>query len=362
MTHKYPLAVQQQDASPDSLRGLGFGSAALLALLFGVYHLITDKSDKKTDEKHKPAIATIGSSTPNLWERIRQQQNTWGNLHYPLNCNARQNVELAHPKLHERNGKIGDGGVIWIPRQAMCGGVLDLIISLHGIAPGIRFDRANNKPLYHVGRTSSKKLERTVAQLIESGRMRPVILAAPAYDQTRKKIGKKSTLWHPDYFDPNAYVRSIIQRVKEVNPNIQIGRVSFMGHSGANCYKRSGLENVARVVNAYAILMSEGTCLSEYANRISNALGRKRTILFHMTGSHRLGDRKAHGTLLGSYPTNDSHNALNRHWFSRMGKNRFKPWYSYKINGKYRGHSKVPSRVLREAGPRLFPPQRYGNR
>jgi len=343
MNSKYPLATQQfHDEHQDSLGRLGIGSAALLVLLAGVYyHFNFFQSDKKESPKKKPV-----ASKPILASAGYSPVGGNGTPRVPNpNCNANQPVEIPHPPAQQRGGKLGDGGVVWVPKEAMCGGTYPLLVSLHG--SGIVYHTKFRTPTRHVGKTSRKRLERTVEQMINSGQTRPLIIAGPVYDKR-----KRSGLWLAKNIDFNAYVTSLKQMLRQ-RYNIQVESVSFMGHSGAHCYNlNGGLAAAAIATNAYAVLAAEPTCPGAVGPSLDKAAqGRK---LFFMSGApHR--DKDEFNYLAGPNPVDDSRNARNRYWYSKMMRNGNKHVYWLKDFN----HGDVPRKMLLEAAPRLFPVHRY---
>jgi hypothetical protein len=120
-----------------------------------------------------------------------------------------------------------NGGAAVLPETATPDAPLPLVVFLHGTNP-------TSEPHMWLG-GGGKDLRPLVKRLIDSGQVKPFVLAAPS--QT-KNAGLAATVWQG--FDLNSFVDDVV-RATDGSVNIDRTRVVLAGHSGAGCNPNGGL-------------------------------------------------------------------------------------------------------------------------
>lgn len=120
-----------------------------------------------------------------------------------------------------------NGGAAVVPEQAPADQALPLVVFLHGTNP-------TSEPHMWLG-GGGRDLRPMVKRLIESGQVKPFILAAPS--QT-KNAGLAAKVWQG--FDLNAFVNDVV-KATEGAVTIDRTQVVLAGHSGAGCNPNGGL-------------------------------------------------------------------------------------------------------------------------
>ncbi len=120
-----------------------------------------------------------------------------------------------------------NGGAAVLPDSASPEAPLPLVVFLHGTNP-------TSEPHMWLG-GGGKDLRPLVKRLIDSGVVKPFVLAAPS--QT-KNAGLAATVWQG--FDLNSFVDDVVQAT-DGRVNIDRTRVVLAGHSGAGCNPHGGL-------------------------------------------------------------------------------------------------------------------------
>lgn len=121
-----------------------------------------------------------------------------------------------------------DAGTVWVPAELRCGtGPVETVVLLHGLN-GLR-DKAPN-----VG--GGKRLEVLVRALVDGGAMRPVVLAEPVHFQAT------SGGLYGEGFDPARHLELVNQALGPLGR--KVGKLSYVGHSGAGCNEDNGLYKV----------------------------------------------------------------------------------------------------------------------
>ena len=120
-----------------------------------------------------------------------------------------------------------DEGSLWIPHEAVCGGAFDLVVMMHGLN-----GQANPTPSLAGGR----HLEYEVRDLVDTGVVRPVLLAEPVHFQ-----GSSNNLYG-DGYQPAAHLQLLTDLLAPYG--ITLSSLSFIGHSGAGCDAQNGLYEV----------------------------------------------------------------------------------------------------------------------
>jgi len=120
-----------------------------------------------------------------------------------------------------------NGGAAVVPEQASADEPLPVVVFLHGT-------NSTSEPHLWLG-GGGKDLRPLVKRLIDSGQVRPFVLAAPS--QT-KNAALAATAWQG--FDLNSFVDDVV-RATQGQVTIDRSRVVLAGHSGAGCNPRGGL-------------------------------------------------------------------------------------------------------------------------
>lgn len=120
-----------------------------------------------------------------------------------------------------------NGGAATLPDNVGTEEPLPVVVFLHGTNP------TTETHMWMGG--GGKDLRPLAKRLIESGQVKPFILAAPS--QT-KNAGLAATVWQD--FDLNAFVEDVV-RATEGKVTVDRTRVVLAGHSGAGCNPKGGL-------------------------------------------------------------------------------------------------------------------------
>jgi hypothetical protein len=120
-----------------------------------------------------------------------------------------------------------DGGAAVVPDAAPSGDALPLVVFLHGTNP-------SGEPHMWLG-GAGRDLRPLVKRVIESGEVKPFVLAAPSHT---KNAGLAFKVWQG--FDLNAFIEDVVQATAGV-VKIDRARVVLAGHSGAGCNPEGGL-------------------------------------------------------------------------------------------------------------------------
>jgi hypothetical protein len=120
-----------------------------------------------------------------------------------------------------------NGGAAVLPTSTSPAEPLPLVVFLHGT-------NTTSEPHMWLG-GGGKDLRPLVKRLIDSGQVKPFVLAAPS--QT-KNAGLAATVWQG--FDLNSFVDDVA-RATEGQVTIDRTRVVLAGHSGAGCNPSGGL-------------------------------------------------------------------------------------------------------------------------
>jgi hypothetical protein len=120
-----------------------------------------------------------------------------------------------------------DGGAAVVPEGVTSDQPLPLVVFLHGTNP-------SGDPHMWLG-GGGRDLRPLVKRMIESGQVKPFVLAAPSHT---KNAGLAFKVWQG--FDLNAFVDDVVQATTGV-VQLDRTRVVLAGHSGAGCNPEGGL-------------------------------------------------------------------------------------------------------------------------
>jgi len=125
-----------------------------------------------------------------------------------------------------------DSGGLWIPHEAACGGDFPLVILLHG---------ENGDRERHLLVGGYLDIAKTVRDLIDAGKMRPVLLAEPV------ELGSMQNNLYVGKWDPVEH----LAKLKPVLESRKIRAISlgYIGHSAAGCNAKGGLYEVLSRIN-----------------------------------------------------------------------------------------------------------------
>jgi len=275
-------------------------------------------------------------------------------------CAEDQYIPLSYPDDYKGNPRTTSDpintGLIWIPKEA-CGKEVDLLITLHGwrdlnkpgdsiyLTPPIKTFSAD----YPGQQTTQKEFDKIVRQYIDSGKSRPLIIAAPMHDR-----GPHETVFTQDAYNINTHIQKINQKLAEKSITAQIKTVSIMGHSNANCggsLRRSAKELINYPL--YLVGAADGTCESDYLKDfLPFVQENKNAILFHMHQGIYDGDKSSADSIKslgGSQDTQVIQSEYTNTWKSNDNK-----FYTYQVKMQGHSHTDIPMVLLKEVLPRFF--------
>jgi hypothetical protein len=157
-------------------------------------------------------------------------------------CTAGQEVQKDFTYPSTTGFHPPNGSRVWVPAEANCKGSYPLIVWMHGCQK-----RTTARSHVRFGDGHRQDIIPQTRKLIKEGKVQPVILAAPS--QTKGAHGyygvKNSpcgfSLWG-EHFDHKKFVKLVSENLPE---GITISSVSFMGHSGAGCGRKTGIHSAA---------------------------------------------------------------------------------------------------------------------
>ncbi len=166
-----------------------------------------------------------------------------------------------------------NAGRVWIPAGVDAGTRYPIAVLLHGLNP----DRIAHAMLSKEGHD----LARVARDLIEAGRIRPVLLAAPSQIRGAET---SVTLWQDFSLD------HFLWRVRQALPagvGIDARRVVVLGHSGAGCNRDGGLWRLAETHGTrLRMLAAVDTCLDPDFGRHLRASVRREVTLVNLWQPH----------------------------------------------------------------------------
>jgi hypothetical protein len=233
--------------------------------------------------------------------------------------------------------KHGDGGGVWLPKEVACGGRASVILMLHGN----NTDRTRNVSL-----GGGRSLEDTARELIDEGRVRPVILAEPVHF---KACGNGL---YGDAYDFAGY-RVKLEKLLGAR-RIRVQSYSVTGHSGAGCC--GGVHRAAEAFAPVKLLGLIDTCYGSllYAQSVHDGLDGRGVIVFNAARGEPGYPyyRRFEQDLLGPHPVAIP---CNSEIYRRCLKSSRRPYYSFataRADGPY--HSEVPTDYYRTMLVRFF--------
>ena len=251
----------------------------------------------------------------------------------PRGCpgGADEIVEIAYP----------DKGRVYIPKEAQCGGRLDLIIVLHGDQANI-FRTAPN-----LGEApESNRLDLIVRDLIDAKKSRPVLLAEPVENNWT------CNLWDEDGFSPMYYISKLKESLAA--KKIEIGTISVFGHSRGACCLNGGVYRMGQVIPNLKLWGKSDGCYKDegfdaYPEKV---LAKTNTVVFTLQKSSRLKDS-------GHLEAFTSKSPLSLPCDSKDLKTCYKhptrEWYSFQSDSLQ--HREIPKLFIQEILTRFFPPK-----
>ncbi|MBI3033370.1 penicillin-insensitive murein endopeptidase [Candidatus Woesearchaeota archaeon] len=249
----------------------------------------------------------------------------------------------------------GDGGRIWIPREAQCGGSFPIIILLHGQSnPGV---------------FEGQKVYQTAEQLISARQVYPVILVE---QYAKKEHWVNDNPWPVSKYNINDHVVEIEKQLAQYN--IRIKHVSVLGHSAANCYSSGGLRTIARDRTLFLLGMLDPTCntnvpakqdpkqcpqVQDYGEPHIAAIEGKGTILVGVNGNKKCSDQISFPTMVGQTPEDikSSKKIFDQERFIAAYKNPQLPYYNFQIHSDYYSHGNAIGIGFKEILLQFFKPE-----
>ncbi len=322
----------------------------------------------KTTLTYAP-ILEIEQKSPELNYRIVQQDNKLSAItteKIPIKSQPLQALtqgvqnfvgfpECNKPSSITLTNNYGDGGKIWIPREAQCGGTFPVIILLHGQSPP--------------GVYEGQKVYETAEQLISSRQVYPVILIE---QYAKKEHWINDNPWPTSKYNVNDHILAIEKQFQQFNINIQ--HVSVLGHSAANCYSSGGLRTIAKDRTLFLLGLLDPTCnyqvlakpdpqqcpkVQDYAEPHIEAINGKGTILVAVHGNKKCSDQISFPTIVGDAPEGlkPSNKLFDSQRFIAGYKNRALPYYNLQIHSDYYSHGNAIGIGFKEILLQFFRPE-----
>ena len=252
----------------------------------------------------------------------------------PKSCTETEDLLLSLPYPHE-------WGKVFIPREARCGGALDVILLLHGVVP------KGALPSMMLGGGVTPKdryLEEVTRALIDAKQARPVILADPT------DIGTSCQLYDAQDFDFLAYFQQLHQALAK--EKIAVRSLSAAGHSGSACCLKAGMYRITEYFPDLKVWGSIDSCYgSEGYARFAKERLPETTSMFTLTRTGKFNQSKGYlREVLGKTPETLTCDAKQ---FDSCQKHPTKPWYVFETSAT--GHHYMPKPYLSELLQRFFP-------
>jgi hypothetical protein len=219
-------------------------------------------------------------------------------------------------------GRRGEMGRVWIPRQALCGGSFPLIISLHGWRSGAIPDSN-----IFVGPGSSNSFDLIAESLIEGGQVQPVIIAAPM-DDPKSETEFNRNYWLENDYDINLHIEKISEILKEYKINIE--SISIMGQGNALC--GGGIRRAVSNSDSelYLLGLFDGACNDyNYAKHILESFDSEQSILTHFHNALTKGDIDSENFIKGISPQDYSTKTFYSSNYNSAFKNLEHNWFTF---------------------------------
>ncbi|MCD6498241.1 MAG: hypothetical protein J7M25_08105 [Deltaproteobacteria bacterium] len=147
--------------------------------------------------------------------------------------------------------KYRDGGQVWIPKEAACGGTYPVIVLLHG---------NNAEGDQHNFLAGGKCIDKLARNYLNRRFIEPVILAEPIHHAVCKKDMDRhglDILWGGS-FNFFTYRRLLIHLLR--HHHIRVKSWSVIGHSGAGCCPTAGVFAAAKAWRRLKVWATADTC------------------------------------------------------------------------------------------------------
>ncbi len=266
----------------------------------------------------------------------------------------------AHQRRSRRCRRRGDlrvplkylqGGAVWIPSEARCGGSYPIIVLLHG-------NNTARETVKSIG--GGRNLDRWTRRYLNGKLIEPVILAEPIHFGACAPAARRKGL--PYLFTGRFSFREYRRRLERVlrKHHIRPKSWSFIGHSGAACCLQMGMFAIKKVWPKVKIWASADGCYS-------GAL--QATALLHQfEHSHTKIFNACRGRLAYHNYRGYERTLLTRHaktvrcdstYYKRCRKHPDRPWYSFatQFTGPEK-HSKVLVELFKTVVFHQFPSTR----
>ncbi len=241
-----------------------------------------------------------------------------------------------------------DGGQVWIPREAACGGRFPVLVLLHGNNPYGRLHK-------YLG--GGKNIDKIARSYLNKRYIEPVILAEPIHHAVckRKELRHGLDLLWAGRFSFRTYRHRLEALLRQ--HHIRAKNWSLIGHSGAGCCPMGGLFTAAQVWRRLKIWATADTC---YKNPLLYQLpirrfSHSRTILYNACR----GEKEYPGYdnfvrhMYGTHPKPTRCDPL---YYKECIRHPRKRWYSFVTKGTtVPGHGPVVIELIKTILWRHFP-------
>ena len=242
--------------------------------------------------------------------------------------------------------KYRDGGQVWIPREAACGGRFPVMILLHGNNP---------EGIQHNFLGGGRNIDAIARKYLDGRYIVPVILAEPVHRaECKKGGGSLERLW-ADSFSFRTYRRLLLRALRKYR--IRPSSWSVIGHSGAGCCPGAGVFAAARVFRPLKVWATADTC---YANPKMWSIPIQRfrgtaTILYNSCrGEPVYPGYRVYARHM--YTARPRRIRCDRHYYRECVKHPYRPWYGLVVrHDTVKGHEAVPTELIKTILWRHFP-------
>ncbi len=255
-------------------------------------------------------------------------------------CRARRDITVPL--------KYKDGGQVWIPREAACGGRFPVLVLLHGNNPYGRLHK-------YIG--GGKNIDRIVRRYLDKRLIEPVVLAEPIHHAVCKREEERhglELLWGGS-FSFRTYRRLLLRVLRKYR--IRAKSWSLIGHSGAGCCPSAGLFAAAKVWRRLKIWATADTC---YENPKTWLLPIQRfrgtsTILYNSCRGEKFypGYREYARHMFTRRPRKVR---CDRHYYKECVRHPHRRWYGFVVRtDTVPGHGPVVTELIKTIVWRHFP-------
>jgi len=244
--------------------------------------------------------------------------------------------------------KYKDGGQVWIPKEAACGGTYPVIVLLHG-------NNAEGDQHNFLG--GGKNIEKLARNYLNRRFIEPVILAEPIHHAVCKKDQDRhglDILWGGN-FSFYTYRKLLVHLLRHYH--IRAKNWSVIGHSGAGCCPTAGVFAAATAWRRLKVWATADTCYENpnlYQIPMRRFTGTKTFVYNACRGEKVYPGYRRYARHMYTAHAKSAH--CDPLYYRKCIRNPHRRWYSFVTKGKtVPGHGPVAIELTKTILWRHFP-------